>query len=68
MARCIFENLSTSQAEELAHWYEGQGEQDADIWFDAQGIEGLKAPFADCGRKGGFMQITGMGDVIVHCR
>lgn len=27
------------QAKELAHWYEGQGEQDASIWFEINGVE-----------------------------
>lgn len=39
MARLIFEDLTIEQAEELAHWYEGQGEQDAYYWMDANGLE-----------------------------
>ena len=53
MARLVIENISTEQAEQLAYWYEGQGEQDADIWLQEHG---LKAPLVDVGRKGGFMK------------
>ena len=31
MARVIFDGLTPEQANTLAEWYEGQGEQDADI-------------------------------------
>jgi phage anti-repressor protein len=44
MAKLIIENLTLEQAEELAHWYEGSGEQSADVWFD---IRELKTPFAN---------------------
>lgn len=30
-------NITKEQAEILASWYSGQGEQDADIWFDYSG-------------------------------
>ena len=33
MAKCIFDNLSPKQAQTLAEWFSGQGEQDCDIWF-----------------------------------
>lgn len=32
-------NITMKQAKELASWYSGQGEQDADIWFDCNGVE-----------------------------
>jgi len=28
------------QAEQFIHWYEGQGEQDASIWFECRQVEG----------------------------
>lgn len=65
MAKCIFENLSTSQANILAEWFEGQGEQDCVVWFDENGI---KAPMTDVRHKGGYKEILNNGDVIVHCR
>ncbi len=64
MARLIFENLTKEQAIELAEWYEGQGEQDADEWFDCHG---LYAPTTDCQRKGGFMEQRG-DDIIVYTK
>ncbi len=66
MAKCIFENLTPEQAETLAHWYEGQGEQDAEIWFDIHGVE---VPFSDVQRKGGCMGIDkSTGDVTIWCK
>jgi hypothetical protein len=63
-ARVIFENLTLKQAKTLAHWYEGQGEQDADVWFDTQGV---KTPMTDVAKEGGFMKING-NDVHVYCK
>lgn len=39
MATLIFTNLTWEQAKCLAKWYEGQGEQDADVWFSEQQIK-----------------------------
>lgn len=36
---CRFTNLTEEQATTLADWYYGQGEQNADIWFDEQKVE-----------------------------
>jgi hypothetical protein len=68
MAKLIIEGLTPVQARELANWYEGQGEQDAGIWFECNG-EGEDAPLADVGREGGCM-ITDAesGDVVLYCR
>lgn len=65
MARVIFENLTDEQAITLAKWYEGQGEQDADTWFD---INDVPTPYTDCGRDGGYMEKLDNGDVIVYCK
>jgi hypothetical protein len=65
MAKCIFENLTPKQAKTLAEWFEGQGEQDCDVWFDAHDVE---TPFTDCQRKGGYKEVLKNGDVIVYCR
>lgn len=64
MARVIFENLTKKQAKIFAEWYEGQGEQDADIWFECQNVN---TPMTDVEREGGFMKIDG-DDVIVYCK
>ena len=48
MATCTFKDLTVGQAKMLADWYEGQGEQDADVWFEVQGEEeGIKTPYTD---------------------
>ena len=39
MANCIFTNLTAQQARTLAEWFSGQGEQDAEIWFEANEVE-----------------------------
>ena len=36
MAKVIFDGLTKEQAKQLANWYEGQGEQDASVWFECQ--------------------------------
>ena len=64
MARVIIENLTPKQAETFASWYEGQGEQDAGVWFD---IHGVVTPMTDCQRKGGYREINKKtGDVIIY--
>jgi hypothetical protein len=49
VARVIFEGLSMKQAETLASWYEGQGEQSAEVWFD---INDVPVPYVDIRGKG----------------
>lgn len=65
MAKVTFENLTPKQAEVLASWFEGQGEQDCAVWFEAQEIP---APLTDTRRKGGYREINDKGDVTVYCR
>jgi len=71
MARCIFEGLTSKQAEVLAHWFEGQGEQNCEIWFEDRKI---KSPITDVGRLDkhgnftGYKETLDNGDVIVYCR
>lgn len=51
MARLIFEGLSMGDAKELANWYCGQGEQQADVWFECQDADkgcSENAPTVDC--------------------
>lgn len=64
MARVILEGLSLEQAKIFAEWYEGQGEQDAGIWFDERDIE---TPMTNVQRKGGFMEVK-KDDVIIYCK
>jgi hypothetical protein len=65
MAKCIFDNLTPDQAKVLAEWFEGQGEQDCDIWFDERGVP---APLTNVSHPGGYREILDNGDVIVHCK
>ena len=65
MARCIFENLTPEQANILASWFEGQGEQDCVVWFEDRGV---KAPMTDVRREGGYKEQHETGDVTVYCR
>ncbi len=61
MAKLIFEGLSLTQARVFASWYEGQGEQEAEVWFDNQGVE---TPITDCGRDGGYVEIDKKKEVV----
>lgn len=63
MAKCTFLNLSPEQAEVLASWYEGQGEQNAEDWFAEQGL-----PAAYTDGKQGYYKILDNGDVEVYCK
>lgn len=65
MAKLTIENLTPEQALTLANWYEGQGEQDADIWFDINEVE---TPMTDVSRKGGCILIETNGDVVMYCK
>jgi hypothetical protein len=66
MAKVIFENLTKEQAKTLAEWYEGQGEQDAGVWFD---IHNVPTPMTDVQRKGGYCKIDKRtGDITVYCQ
>lgn len=44
MARLIFDNLTKEQVKQLASWYDNQGEQDADVWFE---IHEIPTPYVD---------------------
>jgi hypothetical protein len=61
MTKLIFENLTLKQAITFANWYEGQGEQYADIWFEENGLE---TPITDVGRKGGYMKVDHENDIV----
>lgn len=65
MARCIFENLTPEQALVLSSWFEGQGEQDADGWFEEADVPSI---LADIHREGGYEEVLPNGDVVVYCR
>lgn len=60
-----FANLTPEQAKTFAEWYEGQGEQDAGIWFEDRGVT---VPLTDVRRKGGYFEKDADGNVIVYCK
>jgi hypothetical protein len=64
MARCIFDNLTLKQAQTLAKWFEGQGEQQASEWFD---INHVKSPYVDVSNNLGWCHREG-DDIIVQCK
>lgn len=45
-------------------WYEGQGEQDADVWFSENDLE---APYVHIDRKGGWKEVK-EDEIIVYCK
>lgn len=63
MAKLIVENLTMAQAETFAEWYEGQGEQDACIWFDENCED--DAPMADNGKPGGCIVVDKENQTII---
>ena len=65
MAKLIFENLTLETAKELAHWYEGAGEQDAYDWMHMRGHS--VCVMTDVARKGGFMEVKD-GNVHVYLK
>ena len=61
---CTFVNLTPAQAKTLASWYEGQGEQDADFWFEENCED--PAPITDSSM--GYYKIHDDGNVTVYCK
>jgi predicted Zn-dependent protease with MMP-like domain len=41
MPKFIIDNITLEQAKALAGWYEGQGEQDSEIWLEEEGLESV---------------------------
>ena len=64
MAKVIIEGLTKEQATTFAEWYEGQGEQDADAWFDNASVP---TPITDVHREGGYMKVDD-DTVTIYCR
>ena len=64
MARFILEGLTKKQAESFASYFEGQGEQDCEIWMEDRGC---KAPLVDLQTKGPWKRWEG-DDLIVKTR
>ncbi|MEI6050969.1 MAG: hypothetical protein WCS03_18930 [Bacteroidota bacterium] len=65
MAKLTFEGLTAKQAKILSEWFEGQGEQDCNVWFECNDEI---APLTDVQRKGGWRKIDKNGDVTVFCK
>ena len=62
MAKLIIENLTPEQAKVFASWHEGQGEQDAGVWFEDRNVE---TPLTDVSRKDGWKIVHPNGDVTI---
>jgi hypothetical protein len=65
MAKLTIEGLTTEQAETLADWYEGQGEQDAGIWFEDRNVP---VPYTDVAREGGYLKKDKQGNYIMYIK
>ena len=66
MPKLIIEVSTLKQAAVFAEWYQCQGEQSADIWFDERGV---KTPTSDCDRKGGCTETNRKeGTVTLYCK
>lgn len=65
MTRCIFDGLTEQQANCLADWFEGHGEQDCNVWF---GDRNIPSPLTDVSRKAGWKVVLRNGDILVHCK
>lgn len=54
MFKVLIEGFNTkAEAEEFINWYSGQGEQDADIWFECRKSDGdieVDSMHVDCGK------------------
>lgn len=64
MATLTFTNLSPEQAITLAEWFEGEGEQSCQTWFDYNSDE--PAPLAEVGPNA--KTIDDEGNVTLKCR
>jgi len=62
VAKFIFENLSAVQAKILDHWFEAQGEQDCEIWFEDREVD---PPSVDLSRG---IEKDEYGNVTVYCK
>lgn len=62
MAKCVFKNLTPNQAETLARWFSGAGEQDCEFWFREHCED--PAPIVEPGQEA--IQQDENGDVTVE--
>ena len=68
MATLKITGLTMNQAQVLAEWYEGQGEQDATVWFEENG-NGEDSPNADVHHKGGCIKVDKQNEeVTLYCK
>jgi hypothetical protein len=65
MAKLIIEGVTMKQAKTLAEWYEGQGEQDANVWFE---IHDVPTPYTDVSHKN-YMVIDKKNETVtIQCK
>ena len=63
MSRLVIDNLTKDQAKALAHWFEGQGEQNCAEWLECRKV---KAPTVDVSNKP-WLREEG-DDIIITCK
>lgn len=56
---------SVAHAKMFTDWFEGQGEQDQDIWFDENGLD---SQVTDIGRKGGYREFDKDGNITMYLK
>ena len=65
MAKLIIHNLTLEQAQTLAEWFEGQGEQDCIPWFEENDVD---PPTVNVQRKP-FMEVDEEDEVVtLYCK
>lgn len=62
--KVVLKGLTKKQAQIFAEWYAGQGEQDADVWFEEHGTE---TPMVDVNNPAGWKKEK-KNKIIVYCR
>jgi hypothetical protein len=65
MARLVLDNLTKKQAEAFASYFEGQGEQDCEMWMEERGC---KAPLTDIDSSKGPWHYWHGDDLIIRTR
>lgn len=56
---------SAKHAKVFVEWFEGQGEQQQDIWFDENGVD---YQVTDVGRKGGYCETDKDGNITMYLK
>ncbi len=60
----VIVGMTREQALTFAEWYEGEGEQDQEVWFEDRGV---RIPITDVQRRGGYME-DGGEHITIHVK